>query len=172
MVWPLFRYAKINQFPRSSKTKKLKATIPRHERCLLFVSVIDDIGSGGSRISQRGVRQPQRGAPTYYLPNFYQKLHENEKNLAERGAQGTRAPLRSATDWTCCYVVILHKLYARTHARTLGFVHTVWKRVKRRNLSGMFVTCPCKLNTEITSLSFSVNDFLLSFQCDIQTESS
>ena len=34
--------------------------------------------SGGSRISQRGVRQPQ-GAPTYYVTNFSWKRHENEK---------------------------------------------------------------------------------------------
>ena len=40
--------------------------------------------SGGSRISQRGCANPKGGAPTY-LPNFSQKLHENEEILAERG---------------------------------------------------------------------------------------
>ena len=44
--------------------------------------------SGGSRISQRGVRQPQ-GALAYYLTNFSSKLHEHEKIPC--------APLRSAT---------------------------------------------------------------------------
>ena len=33
-----------------------------------------------------------KGAPTYYLPHFSQKLHENKEILAERGAPGTRAP--------------------------------------------------------------------------------
>ena len=42
--------------------------------------------SGGSRNSQRGMRQLQRGGmPTYYLTNFSGKLHKNEKKLAQRG---------------------------------------------------------------------------------------
>ena len=46
-----------------------------------------DCTSGGSRISQRGVRQPLRG-PT----NFSRKLYENEEILAEKGGV-PRAPL-------------------------------------------------------------------------------
>ena len=43
------------------------------------------MSSGGSRLSQRGVRQPRRwGTPTY-LTNFSRKLHENEEILAEGG---------------------------------------------------------------------------------------
>ena len=32
-----------------------------------------------------GMRQPWMGAPTYYLVNFSQKLHENEEILGQRG---------------------------------------------------------------------------------------
>ena len=32
------------------------------------------------------------GAPTYYLTNFSQKLHENEEILAQTGASVPRAP--------------------------------------------------------------------------------
>ena len=42
--------------------------------------------SGGSRISQRGGANPKGGAPTYYLPNFPRKLHENEEILTGGGA--------------------------------------------------------------------------------------
>ena len=45
--------------------------------------------------SRRG-RQPQRGASTYYLVTFSQKLHENEDILDQGGARDAR-PLRSAT---------------------------------------------------------------------------
>ena len=39
-----------------------------------------------------------RGAPTYYLANFSQKLHENEEILGRGGGRRVpRAPLRSAT---------------------------------------------------------------------------
>ena len=53
------------------------------------------IGSGGSRISQRRGRYPQKGgAPTYYLVNFSRKLHENEEILGQRGgACPSRPPL-------------------------------------------------------------------------------
>ena len=35
---------------------------------------------------QEGAQNPDRGASTYYLANFfYQKLHENERNWTERG---------------------------------------------------------------------------------------
>ena len=37
--------------------------------------------SGGSGISQTGCANPKRGASTYYLANFSQKLHENEEIL-------------------------------------------------------------------------------------------
>ena len=42
------------------------------------------------------------GAPTYYLANFCQKMHENEEILGQRGGgRGTRAPpLRSAAAFT------------------------------------------------------------------------
>ena len=67
--------------------------------------------SGGSRISQMGGRQPQRGgAPTYYLTNFSQKLHENEENLTQRGgARPCAPPPRSANEvgtllvLACCF---------------------------------------------------------------------
>ena len=37
-------------------------------------------------------------APTYYLANFSQKLHENEDILGQRGGRASlAAPLRSAT---------------------------------------------------------------------------
>ena len=46
-----------------------------------------------SRISQRGVRQPQRGgAPTYYLTNFSRKLHENEEIFVQRWGRASLAP--------------------------------------------------------------------------------
>ena len=46
-----------------------------------------------------GVRQPRRGAPTYYLTNFFRKLHENEEMLVQRwGRASLEFPLRSATD--------------------------------------------------------------------------
>ena len=38
-----------------------------------------------------------KGRPTYYLANLFQKLHENEEILGQRGARVPRAPLRSAT---------------------------------------------------------------------------
>ena len=46
--------------------------------------------NGESRISQRSATP--KGAPTYHLTNFSQKLHENEEILAQRGTQGTHAP--------------------------------------------------------------------------------
>ena len=55
--------------------------------------------SGGSRISQRVVRQSQGGrAPTYYLTIFFRKLHENEEILVQRWGRASLAPpLRFAT---------------------------------------------------------------------------
>ena len=43
------------------------------------------LSSGGSRISQRGGTNPRGRAPTYYLANFFQKLHENEDIVGQRG---------------------------------------------------------------------------------------
>ena len=45
--------------------------------------------SGGSRISQRRGRQSQRGGGTYYLANFYQKLHENKEISGQMGGGRT-----------------------------------------------------------------------------------
>ena len=39
-----------------------------------------------------GGTNPRGGAPTYYLVNFSQKLHENEEILGQRGARVPRAP--------------------------------------------------------------------------------
>ena len=46
-----------------------------------------------------GGANPKGGAPTYYLANFCQKLHENEEILGQRGeGRASLAPLlRSAT---------------------------------------------------------------------------
>ena len=52
--------------------------------------VLLTFSSGGSRISQRRGANPKGGAPTYYLANFSQKLHENEEILGQRG--GARVP--------------------------------------------------------------------------------
>ena len=53
---------------------------------------IQDFPEGGAPTLKGG------GAPTYYLPHFSQKLHENKEILAERGrARIPGAPLRSAT---------------------------------------------------------------------------
>ena len=46
---------------------------------------------------EEGALTPKEGALTYYLVNYSRKLHENEEILGQRGARGTRAPLRSAT---------------------------------------------------------------------------
>ena len=44
-----------------------------------------------------GAPTPEGGAPTYYLTNFSQKLHENEENLTQRGGRASlRPPPRSA----------------------------------------------------------------------------
>ena len=43
-----------------------------------------------------GGRQPLRGAPTYYLTNFSQKLHENKEILA---GGASLAPPRSTNAW-------------------------------------------------------------------------
>ena len=51
--------------------------------------------SGGSRISQKG-RQPEKGAPTYYLAKICRKLHENEENWDGGGASNILL-CRSAT---------------------------------------------------------------------------
>ena len=40
-----------------------------------------------------GVRQPLRGASTYYLTNFFRKLHENEEILAQREGESPAPPL-------------------------------------------------------------------------------
>ena len=45
---------------------------------------------------EEGALTPKGGAPTYYLANFSQKLHENEEILG-RGERVPRAPPRSAT---------------------------------------------------------------------------
>ena len=39
---------------------------------------------------EEGALIPKGGAPTYYLANFSQKLHENEEILGQRG--GTHPP--------------------------------------------------------------------------------
>ena len=44
------------------------------------VKSVADLG-----FSRGGCANPKGGAPTYYLPNFSRKLHENEEILAERG---------------------------------------------------------------------------------------
>ena len=41
---------------------------------------------------RRGGANPRGGAPTYYLTNFSQKLHENEENLTQRGGARPCAP--------------------------------------------------------------------------------
>ena len=41
---------------------------------------------------RRGGANPRGGAPTYYLTNFSQKLHENEENLTQRGGARVPAP--------------------------------------------------------------------------------
>ena len=54
--------------------------------------------SCGSRVSERGLRQPKGGGlPTNYLAkNNGQKLHENERNWTERGGDVHSAHLGSA----------------------------------------------------------------------------
>ena len=43
---------------------------------------------------EEGALTPKGGAPTYYLVNFSQKLHENEEILGQRGgAHPSRPPL-------------------------------------------------------------------------------
>ena len=39
-----------------------------------------------------GAPTPEGGAPTYYLTNFSQKLHENEENLTQRGGRASLRP--------------------------------------------------------------------------------
>ena len=60
---------------------------------------------GGSRIPRRRGRQPSgRGRQPTILPNFPQKLHENEKISGRRGGRVPGAPpLRSATVDTLGY---------------------------------------------------------------------
>ena len=41
----------------------------------------------------RGGAPTPEGTPTYYLANFFQKLHENEEISGQRGARVPRAPL-------------------------------------------------------------------------------
>ena len=72
------------------------------------------IFSGGSRISQRGVRQPQRGAPAYYLTNFSQKLHENEEILVQRWGAHSLRPLRSATDFYVFFFKMLNPIVSQS----------------------------------------------------------
>ena len=101
---------------------------------------------------QRRGRQPQRGAPTYYLTIFSRKLHEKEKKFWSRG-RGARPsrPLRSATvtnhqeffvyllhqvnlsqsTSTCRRTKHLHKIRGRKRTpmqRELGSTHACRKR--------------------------------------------
>ena len=85
--------------------------------------------SGGSRISQGG------GAPTYYLPNFYRKLHENEKNLAERG--GGARPLRHPLDPPPGSIVTVPYWNWLRSTGELRQVQVMWGR-------GTFMLCLCK----------------------------
>ena len=48
--------------------------------------------SGGSRIYERRGRQPQRGAPTYYLANLSPKLHQNEVISGQWGGGARPSP--------------------------------------------------------------------------------
>ena len=66
---------------------KQNPTVRFHRVCNWSVRVdCEDIFviscSGGSRISKRGL-QSLKGAPTYYLTNFSQKLHEKEEILSQ-----------------------------------------------------------------------------------------
>ena len=48
-----------------------------------------------------GGTNPKGGAPTYYLANLFQKLHENEEIMGQRGGARPLRPLRSATAGDC-----------------------------------------------------------------------
>ena len=50
-----------------------------------FVSPVADLG-----FPRGGGANPKGGPPTYYLANFFRKLHENEEILGQRG--GARVP--------------------------------------------------------------------------------
>ena len=63
-----------------------------YETVTLFISISSMIQW---RIQDfpEGVRQPQRGASTYYLTKFPRKLHENEEMLTQRGGARPSHPL-------------------------------------------------------------------------------
>ena len=46
---------------------------------------------------EEGTLTPKGGAPTYYLANFFRKLHENEEILGHGGGARPSRPPRSAT---------------------------------------------------------------------------
>ena len=57
-----------------------------------------------------GCTNPKGEGPTYYLTKFFQKLHENEEILAERGACIPGTPLRSATGFTYIHTIYVSHL--------------------------------------------------------------
>ena len=69
---------------------------------------------------EEGVLTPRgRGAPTYYLANFSQKLHENEEILGQRGGASLVPPLDLPLFWvtTHLHVSVLGKEADRNSAR-------------------------------------------------------
>ena len=56
------------------------------------------IFSGGSMIPWEGAPTPEGGAPTYYLANFPQNLHENEEIFGPGGTRPLQTPPRPAND--------------------------------------------------------------------------
>ena len=77
-------------------TQSVRFTKLRRKRLVAFYS-LGISQNGESRPTQNphqwriqdfpdgGGANPRGGAPTYYLTNFSQKLHENEENLTQRG---------------------------------------------------------------------------------------
>ena len=67
--------------PKSTQT----TTLPTSAEC--SYNAVADPG-----FPRRGGANPREGAPTYYLTNFSQKLHENEENFTQRGGRASLRP--------------------------------------------------------------------------------
>ena len=91
-----------------------------------------------------GAPTPERGAPTYYLTNFSQKLHENEENLTPEG--GARVPAPPPLD-PPMYMMFLCPAFLGQllckHASTHAQIQYFW----RDHVQG---TCPCELCAKTT----------------------
>ena len=93
-------------------------------------SHISSYSVAGPRFPRRGGGAPTpEGAQTLYLTNFSQKLHENEKKLAQRGGWRPCTPARSANGihllncWNC--IALDTFITARIPRMTGGYIFTL-----------------------------------------------